>query len=393
MESERNRGGNLKIAFDGQFFLKGNKTGVAWSADNIIRNMGQWKNISRQIQCFGLGYSRRQKEQVYEYEEDNCTVKVCGWFHDVVYRMIWNYIPVPYSVFFGTTADVYIFFNFIIPPGVKGKKIAVIHDMAYMACPETVRSKTRRVLKTSMKKSCRRADRIITISEFSKSEILKYLPIEKDKIEVVPWGVDFNVYHDQYPAVQIRQTVRKYIAEDEYILYLGTIEPRKNLERLIHAYAMLYYNDKNIPALVLAGQKGWYYDKIFESVKELQLENKVKFLGYVSWEDAPLLLCGAKMFVFPSLYEGFGLPPLEAMACGTPVVTSCVASLPEYTKDAAVLVDPLDISSIANGMDRVLRDGGLRKELIEKGLKRSGEYTWGRSTERIVNICRQLVQE
>lgn len=383
----------MKIAFDGQFFLKGNKTGVAWSADNVIRNMAQWKNISRQIQCFGLGYSRRQKEQAFRYEEENCTVKMCHWFHDVLYRMIWNYIPVPYSVFFGKSADVSIFFNFIVPPGVRGKKIAVIHDMAYMSCPETVRGKTRRMLKTSMKNSCKRADKIITISEFSKSEILKYLPVEPDKIEVVPWGVDFNVYHDQYPADKIELTVGKYCAEEEYILYLGTIEPRKNLERLIRAYAMLYDKDRNIPALVLAGQKGWYYDEILGSVKELHLEEKVKFLGYVPEEDVPLLLCGAKMFVFPSLYEGFGLPPLEAMACGTPVVTSNAASLPEFTKDVAILVDPLDIASIAEGMDMVLRDDRLREELIEKGLNRSREYTWSRSAERIMNICKRLTQK
>ena len=383
----------MKIAFDGQFFLKGNKTGVAWSADNIIRNMAHWKNISRQIQCFGLGYSRRQKEQVYKYEEGNCTVNMCRWFHDVVYRMIWNYIPIPYSVFFGKSADVSIFFNFIIPPGVKGKKIAVIHDMAYMACPDTVRSKTRRVLETSMRKSCRRADKIITISEFSKSEILKYLPVESDKVEVVPWGVDFNVYNDKYSADIIGQTVKKYIAEEEYILYLGTIEPRKNLERLIYAYAMLYDKENNIPVLALAGQKGWYYDEIFNAVKELQLESKVKFLGYVPDEDVLLLLCGAKVFVFPSLYEGFGLPPLEAMACGTPVVTSNVASLPEFTKDVAILVDPMSVSSIADGIDMALRDECLREKIIEKGLNRSREYTWDRSTERIVDICRQLMQE
>lgn len=176
-------------------------------------------------------------------------------------------------------------------------------------------------------------------------------------------------------------------------MYLGTIEPRKNLERLIYAYAMLYDRENNIPVLALAGQKGWYYDEIFNAVKELQLESKVKFLGYVPDEDVPLLLCGAKVFVFPSLYEGFGLPPLEAMACGTPVVTSNVASLPEFTKDVAILVDPMSVSSIADGIDMALRDECLREKIIEEGLNRSREYTWDRSTERIVDICRQLMQE
>lgn len=383
----------MNIAFETQFFLKGNKTGIAWSADNVIRNMAQWKSISRQIHCFGLGYKKCKREQAYKYEADGCTVKMCCWFHDVAYRMIWNYIPIPYSAFFGKTADVSIFFNFIVPPGVKGKKIAVIHDMAYISCPETVRGKTRRVLEASMENSCKRADKIITISEFSKSEILKYLPVEEDKIEVVSWGVDFNKYHNKYAADKIEQAVRKYFTGGEYILYLGTIEPRKNLERLIRAYAILYQKDENVPALLLAGQKGWYYDEIFRSVKESHLEEKVRFLGYVPEEDVPLLICGAKMFVFPSLYEGFGLPPLEAMACGTPVVTSNAASLPEFTKDVAVLVDPLDITDIADGMAMVLEDDQLRKNLTEKGLIRAREYTWNRATERIVNICRELTQK
>lgn len=383
----------MKIAFDGQFFLKGNKTGIAWSADNVIRNMAQWKEISRQINCFGLGYDRQQKEQVYKYVEDNCTVNICSWFHDVAYRMIWNYIPIPYSAFFGDRADVSLFFNFIVPPGVKGKKIAVIHDMAYMSCPETVRGKTKRILQASMRKSCRRADKIITISEFSKKEILKYLPVEAGKIEVVPWGVDSSIYHNRYSHDEIRGTIKKYFDQEEYIFYLGTIEPRKNLERLIRAYAILCNREKNIPALVLAGQKGWYYDEIFHSVKELHLEEKVKFLGYVPEEDAPLLLRGAKLFVFPSLYEGFGLPPLEAMACGVPVVTSNAASLPEVTYNAAVLVDPLNIESIANGMSMILRDDRLRQELIQKGKDRAREYTWEKSTKRIINICKELVEK
>lgn len=383
----------LNIAFDGQFFLKGSKTGIAWSADNVIRNMAQCKDISRQIYCFGLGYDRQQKALLHKYEETGCTIKMCNWFHDVVYRMLWNHIPIPYSAFFGQSADVTIFFNFIIPPGVGGKKIAVIHDMAYMSCPETVRSKTRRVLESSMIKSCERADKIITISEFSKNEILRYLPVDERRIEVVPWGVDFERFHNHYEYDKIEQINRKYSILGEYILYLGTIEPRKNLERLIRAYAMLNEKNSDIPTLVLAGQKGWYYDRIFCAVEELHLEKKVKFLGYVPDEDAPLLLCGANMFVFPSLYEGFGLPPLEAMACGTPVVTSNVASLPGVTKEAAILVDPMCIDEIADGINSLLTNEQLRRELTEMGLRHAQAYTWEKAADSIANICRQLIKE
>lgn len=382
----------MNIAFDGQFFMKGNKTGVAWSAENVIRSMGHWEDIDRQIHCFGLGYSRNQKGQMRKYEKLGCSVKMCNYFHDVLYRTIWNYLPIPYSFFFGRTADVSLFFNFIVPPGVKGKKIAIIHDMAYMSCPDTVRSKTRRFLKSSMIKSCKRADKIVTISEFSKNEILRYLPVAESKIEVVPWGVDFGVYHDHYMIDEIEQTKKKYGIIEEYILYLGTIEPRKNIERLIYAYAALNETNSEVPTLVLAGQKGWYYDEIFAAVETLRLEDKVKFIGYVPDEDVPLLLRGAKIFVFPSLYEGFGLPPLEAMACGTPVVTSNTASLSEIAKDAAVMVDPMSVQSIADGIHVLLTDEIMRKRMVEAGLQRAKMYTWEKATERIVNICRQLLE-
>lgn len=383
----------MNIGFDGQFFLKGEKTGIAWSADRVIKHMKGISDIHKQIFCFGLGYNSRKKTQVYNYEEYGCSIRMCNWFHDVIYRTVWNFIPIPYSLFFGKSADVTVFFNFIVPPGVNGKTIAVVHDMAYRTYPETVRGKTKKILERAMEKSCQRADKIITISEFSKKEILKYFSIPESKIEVVPWGVETKVYHDRYSADNIENVKNHYAISGDYILYLGTIEPRKNIERLIRAYSLLNEKDPGVPILVLAGQKGWYYDEIFGAIEELHLEEKVKFLGYVPEADVPVLLCGAKMFVFPSLYEGFGLPPLEAMACGTPVVTSDAASLPEIAKDAAVLVDPFSIESIANGMDMLITNNDLREKVVKAGLERAKMYRWEKSAERIEHVCRELVKE
>ena len=383
----------MNIGFDGQFFLKGDKTGIAWSADRIIQYMGNKEEIEKQIFCFGLGYNNQNRMQVYKYKECGCSIRMCNWFHDVIYRTVWNFIPIPYSLFFGRSADVTVFFNFIVPPGVKGRTIAVVHDMAYRTCPETVRGKTRKILERAMEKSCKRADKIVTISEFSKKEILRYIAVEETKIEVVPWGVDTKVYHDRYSADSIERIKSNYSISGEYILYLGTIEPRKNIERLIRAYSILNKRKPGVPVLVLAGKKGWYYDEIFNAVEELHLEDKVKFLGYVPEKEVPVLLCGAKMFVFPSLYEGFGLPPLEAMACGAPVVTSDAASLPEIAKDAAVLVDPSSIESIANGMDMLITNDDLREKVVKAGLERAKKYRWEKSAERMEHICRELVNE
>lgn len=382
----------MKIAFDGQFFLKGNKTGVAWCAENVMLGVGRRKDVEKQINFFGLGYNEEQKAEAEKYRDEGYKIECCSWFHDVIYRLIWNYIPVPYRFFFKKKADVFVFFNFIVPPGVSGKTIAVVHDMAYRAYPETVRKKTRHFLESSMGKSCKRATKVITISEFSKSEILKYISIAADKIAVIPLGVDTHRFYPDYKRESIEQVKEKYHIGESYILYLGTIEPRKNIQKLVQAYAMLKKRCASVPPLILAGGKGWLCDDIYASVEELGLTDCIKFLGYVPDEDAPHLLCGAHLFVFPSLYEGFGLPVLEAMACGTPVVTSNVSSLPEIAHDAAVLVDPNDAGDIMQGMFELLHDEGVRKKYIEAGFERVKEYTWERTVDKYLEVCQEVAR-
>lgn len=371
----------MKVSFDGQVLLKGNKTGIAWCAENILEQFSKYEEVDKTINYFTLGYSAENKEQADKYGEKGYYLQCCSWFHDVLYRMAWNFFPVSYSFFFRKRVDATVFFNYVVPPGVKGKKIVFVHDMSYKACPETVRAKTRRFLNVSMKKSCRRADMIVTISEFSKKEIMKYLSIPEEKIKVLPLGVDFNRFHIGYSEKEKSNVVQKYGLPENYLLYLGTIEPRKNLERLIRAYALGCEKKNDMPPLMLAGRKGWLYEDIYNAVEELNLTDKVKFLGYVDSEDAPLLISAAQVFLFPSVYEGFGLPVLEAMACGVPVITSDAASLPEVAGDAAILVNPMDIENIADEILRVVEDNTLQKEMIEKGLSQVKRFSWEKTAE------------
>lgn len=376
----------MKVSIDGQLFLKGEKTGIGWVAHNVLSNLRMDSNCEYQLNCFVLGYDRTSQQEIDKYRKSGFSIKKVKWFNDVIYRIIWNFIPIPYWLFFGKKSQVTIFFNYIIPPGVYGKKITVVHDMAYKAYPETVRAKTRKFLELSLAKTCRRADKIITISEFSKSEIMRYLPVKEDKIEVIPLGVDTNLYHSNYDKAEIETAKEKYKINSDYFLYLGTIEPRKNIERLIRAYGSLYEQKKDIPKLVLAGKKGWLYDEIFNTVDELMLHHMVDFLGYVDVQDAPRLIKGATAFVFPSLYEGFGLPPLEAMACGTPVIAACAASLPEVIGEAGLLVDPLDINSIKDAMLRIVLEPDLRIKLREEGILQARKFSWKKTTNRIEQI-------
>ncbi len=377
----------LKVAFDGQILLKGKKTGIAWCAESILLQLAEQKKIEKQFNCFTFAYPSESKAFLEKYRKLDYQVQECRWFHDVLYRMIWYYLPIPYSIFFKKKADVTVFFNYAVPPGVYGKKVVFVHDMAYRAFPKTVRRKTKCFLELVLEKSCKRADRIVTISEFSKQEIIRYLNVPEEKISVIPLGVDRHRFHTGYPAARIKKVKQKYGLEGEYLLYVGTIEPRKNLKRLIEAYAQL---PLYVPKLVLVGKKGWLYQEIFQTVERLGLKKRVVFLGYAADQEIPLIMAGAKCFLFPSLYEGFGLPPLEAMACGVPVVTANCSALPEVAGDAAVLVEPDKTESIRQGILAVLEKEELRKQMIERGIQQAKKFSWKKTADSLVEICQRL---
>ena len=299
----------------------------------------------------------------------------------------------PYSWFFGKGSDITHFFNYIVPPFVHGKKVVTIHDMVYKAFPETMNSKTRILLNLAMNKSMKHADVVVTDSEFSRSEIIKYFPQYRDKVEVVPCGVDC----DMFKPIQDRSIIEKVKAnhniKGKYFLYLGTLEPRKNLTRLVKAYEILSRRKEDCPLLVLAGGKGWLYDEIFEEVNKSGLGDKVIFTQYIPGEEICPLMNGAEAFVFPSLYEGFGMPPLEAMACGTPVIVSGSASLPEVVGDCGLIVDAYSEESIADAMGKIADNEELRKQLSEKGISRAREFSWKKSAEKLYTIYERLVQQ
>ena len=369
----------MKISFDIQTLLKGEKTGIGWAIQSIIEGLNLKAKNCYQLNYFSLGYSKENKNNITHFQDRGFILNPSKIFHDVPYRMIWNLLPIPYSTFFGKDSDVTVFFNYIIPPGVKGKKIAMIHDMSYKAYPETVRVKTRKYLEINLQKTCNRADKIFTISEFSKKEIVKYINIDKSKIEVIPLGVDTTLYNTNINNKKFEDIREKFNIKNRYLLYIGTIEPRKNLERLIQAYSLLNREFSEVPDFYIVGKKGWYYEDIFKAVQEEEIEDKVHFLGYLSQEEKILILKGAEVFLFPSIYEGFGLPVLEAMACGVPVVTSNTSSLPEVVNEAGLLVDPFDIESIKDGISILVNNEHKRKEYSERGVQQAKSFSWGKT--------------
>lgn len=382
----------MKIAFESQLFLKGKKTGIAWCADNIIKEISKMEENECVVNYFSLKYSETNLKEVERYQKYKVKLNPCKWFNDILYKLIWAFIPIPYSLFFNNKSDIVQFFNYAVPPGVKGKKVTMIPDMVFYAYPETMKYKSRVWLKLVLKKSCSRSDAIITVSEFSKSEIIKYMHIPEEKISVMPDGVDFNLFHSNYKEDEILKVKRKYNISGKYFLYLGTLEPRKNIERIIESYYNILLMRDSLPKLVIAGGKGWMYDTIFDLVDKLKIKEKVIFTGYILQQEVPILMQGAMGFLFPSLYEGFGMPVVEAMACGTPVITSNSSSLVEVAGDAAILVNPYNIEEIINGMLQLIDNKNLVLDLIERGYNNAKKFTWENSAKILMQVYKKILE-
>jgi glycosyltransferase involved in cell wall biosynthesis len=243
--------------------------------------------------------------------------------------------------------------------------------------------------RTSIALASRRATRVMTVSESSKRDIVRLFDTDPDKISVI-----YNAYDEQFGVEPLEEDVvrvrERYQLHDEFVLYAGNVKPHKNLERLIEAFEIVRKRGLDHLKLVLIGDEISKYAALRRAVHQHQLHKFVRFLGYLPGETLAVMYRLAGVFVFPSLYEGFGLPPLEAMASGTPVVTSNVSSLPEVAGDAAMLVDPYDPHSIADGIHRVLTDEALRRELRRKGVARAHQFSWEASVRRVHAIYTEV---
>ena len=270
--------------------------------------------------------------------------------------------------------------------------VVTVHDLGFHYYPEAHTLFQNLYLRWSTRYNARTATRVVADSIATRNDLVRYYRIPDERVEVVYPGRDETLGPVRDPGTL--QAVRaRYGLSEPYLLYVGTLHPRKNLVRLVQAFAALTNamaagpaGLKAEPQLVLAGQKGWLYEEIFDQVRKLDLVDRVVFTGYMPDADLPALLSGAAAFVFPSLYEGFGLPVLEAMACGTPVICSDVSSLPEVAGEAAVQVDPLDVEALAEAMHRVISDAELRATLVERGCEQVQRFSWQRCASQVLQV-------
>lgn len=253
------------------------------------------------------------------------------------------------------------------------RTVVTVPDFSLARFPEWHTSDKVRYFQKNFWKKINRADRVIFISHFIQKEAMDLFGFALDRSSVIHLGYDREVFRP-YPVRELIPVQKQYDLPEKFILFVGSIEPRKNLKNVLRAYLNLEKALAGEYKLVLVGFKGWENKEVMGMIR--MRGSDVRYLGYVPESDLGKIYNLARLFVFPSFYEGFGLPPLEAMACGCPVIVSKAASLPEVCGDAVCYVDPLEASSIAEGMERVLTEESLRTSLISKGLKRAGEFTW-----------------
>jgi glycosyltransferase involved in cell wall biosynthesis len=281
--------------------------------------------------------------------------------------------------------------HYVVSPLTRCPYVVTIHDCIHLRFPQYLPKRGAHFYaKTMMHMAARRACRVLTVSEASKQDILHYLDVPAAKVEVIYNALDERLAAPP-TAADIQRVRERYLLTAPFILYTGNIKPHKNVDRLIEAYSLLRPRGFEHVKLLIIGDEISKYPNLRRLIHRFQLHQHVRFLGFVPDATLAALYRLASVFVFPSLYEGFGLPPLEAMALGAPVITSNVSSLPEVVGDAALLIDPMDSGAIADAMARVLGDAALREDLVRRGHARVGCFSWARSVARVRDVYHELV--
>jgi len=283
--------------------------------------------------------------------------------------------------------------NFELPIRKVCRYVVTIHDLVPLFFPELVPHKHLLFFKLFMKRVAHIADIIITDSEHSKHDIIQYLHVAEEKVRVVYLGYEARQKAPFDPQA-FQNMLGRYGIRQPYLLFVGVIEPKKNLERLVDAFVLLRRENefgKDLQ-LVIAGGKGWFYEQLYHKVQELKLDQQIVFTEFFPEEELALLYRGAELFVFPSIYEGFGLPVVEAMSFGVPVVTSNVSSLPEIAGNAGILVDPYEPAAICQGIVDVLADEGKKEEMRQAGRTQAQKFSWQRTAKETYKVYREAYQ-
>ncbi|MBI2196519.1 glycosyltransferase family 4 protein [Candidatus Daviesbacteria bacterium] len=313
-------------------------------------------------------------------------------------KRFWTRIALPLALY-GAKEKPDIFFSptHYIPRfrPAKVERVVTIFDLSFLHFPEMFIQKDLWQLKGWTKFSVENAEHIVTISEFSKGDIVKQYGLNKDKITVAYPGYDNDKFKVQSAKLEVEVIKKRYKIGDNYIIYIGTIQPRKNLIRLMEAFARVVQDVNGLELVVVGktkgeGKQGWMYKDILQTPTDLGIEDKVKFLGFVPTEDLSSLLSGAVAFIQPSLWEGFGIPVVEAMACGVPVIVSNVSSLPEVVGKAGLLVDPYSVDQIEQAIRTIVSDKKLQQKYSKEGTIQARKFSWDKMAREVLEVFEKI---
>lgn len=303
---------------------------------------------------------------------------------------IWHRAQIPYRVeYILGKIGLYHATDFVLPPIHKQtKSIVTIHDLSYIRVPETASPSLKKYLDVVVPRSIALATHVHAVSETTRQDIITLYNTPPEKVSVI-----FNAVESRFKPVDISKAIltKYHIPDAPYIISVGTVQPRKNYSRLVKSLVQLCR--KHDVHLVIAGGRGWLEDEFYATIQQTGMTDYVHVTGFVADEDLPALYSGAICMAYPSLYEGFGIPVLEAMACGVPVLTSTTSSLPEVAGDSAILVNPYDIDAIQDGLERLISDQDLRETLSQKGLSQAQKFTWEQSARQLKRLYTQLLEE
>lgn len=368
----------MNIAIDARGANWYSGTGIGTYASRIIEYMIKSDTInSYLLYWWGNNYK--------SIERDNVTVSIASKKHHRFFEE--TFIPGNLK---SKGIDIYH-----VPQngiGLPSKKsciyIATIHDLIPYVMPETVGKGYLKRFIAQMPEIIQNCDIIITVSEFSKKDIMRIFDVKEELIKVTPLAADVNFKPlDKTYAKDYLKT--KYSIDEDFILYLGGFSPRKNVKSILLAFSRIYKNLSKNYKVVIIGPSKEQHAYLAELSNTLGIEDKVIFTGYVHYEELPIFYNACTVFVYPSLYEGFGLPPLEAMCCGAPVITSNVSSIPEVVGDSAVLINPFDTEELKNSMENVIEDEALRCKLSKSGIERGKMFSWEKTAAETLNVYKE----
>lgn len=368
----------MKLCLDIQSAL-GQTAGVGRYTRMLARHLAAQRGMD-ELMLFHFDFNRKGSGLTLPGVQQ----RAVRWVPGRLVQYGWQTLQFPPFDWFSGPADVYHFPNFIRPPLRRGRSVVTIHDAAFLRFPETLEEKNFRYLSRHILHTVRSSDAILCVSAFTARELEELMAVPSRKLHVIPPGLTTDIRRaDDASIAAIR---RKRELDRPYLLSVGTLEPRKNYPFLIEVFERLDFDGD----LVIAGMKGWKTESILARHEASPRRDRIRFLEFVGDDELPALYSGAELFVMPSMYEGFGFPPLEAMQCGTPVLSAATGSLPEVLGDAAVMLEGFDAVAWADTIEGLLGDSARRAALIAAGARQASAYTWEKTAQRTWQVYRSL---